>query len=156
MQSMFMRSALDMAELAAKLGEVPVGAVIVKNGEIIASAHNLCETENNALRHAEIIAIEKAMAYLNSPRLDDCDLYVTLEPCAMCCGAISHARLRRVYFGAYDKVGGCAVSNLSCFTYPSPLRKVECYCGIMEDDCSALLTDFFKNLRSGSETYTAK
>lgn len=147
MQSMFMSAALDMATAAAKCGEVPVGAVIVKDGKIISSAHNLCERDKNPLRHAEIIAIEKALAILGTSRLEDCDMFVTLEPCAMCCGAISHARLRRVYFGAYDKLGGCVVSNLSCFNSPSPLRKVEYYCGIMENECSALLTDFFKGLR---------
>ncbi len=147
MYNEFMQAAIDEAKCASKMGEVPVGAVIVKDNKIISFGHNLCERENNSLRHAEIIAIEGAMAALGDSRLEDCDLYVTLEPCAMCCGAISLARLRRVYFGAYDKIGGCAISNLACFSAESPLYHVECYCGIMEEECSVLLTEFFKDLR---------
>lgn len=147
MHNHFMRAALSLAESAAALGEVPVGAVVVKDNKIIASAHNECEADNNSLRHAEIIAIERAMQKLGDSRLSGCDLYVTLEPCAMCCGAISHARLRRVYFGAYDKLAGCIESNLRCFDKSSPLSDVEFYCGIMESECSELLKEFFKNLR---------
>lgn len=147
MHNNFMRAAIDMAKKAAERGEVPVGAVIVNDNKIIAYSHNECEASGNSLRHAEIIAIERAMHILGSPRLTDCDLYVTLEPCAMCCGAISHARLRRVYFGAYDKLAGCVESNLHCFEKSSPLFSTEVYCGIMENECSALLKDFFKNLR---------
>ncbi len=147
MHNHFMRVAIDMAKAAAALGEVPVGAVVVKDNKIIASAHNECEADNNSLRHAEVVAIERAMYVLGDSRLCDCDLYVTLEPCAMCCGAISHARLRRVYFGAYDKLAGCVESNLRCFDKSSPLHAVEYYCGIMESECAALLKDFFKGLR---------
>lgn len=148
MHSKFMNAALAEARLAAKRGEVPVGAVVVKNGEIISAAHNLCEEESCALRHAEMLAIDKAMSVLADSRLDGCDLYVTLEPCVMCCGAISHARIRRLYFGAYDKIGGGVVSNMHCFNSPSPLRSIEYYCGIMETECSELLTEFFKEIRS--------
>lgn len=148
MKNGFMIAALCEAEKAAESGEVPVGAVVVKDGKVIAAAHNTCETECNSLRHAEVIVIDRAMSYLKAPRLDGCDLYVTLEPCAMCCGAISHARLSRLYFGAYDKERGCVVSNMHCFDAPSPLFNIEYYCGIMEDECSALLSDFFKRLRS--------
>ncbi len=147
----YMQKALYEAVLAAQEGEVPVGAVIVKDGEVIASAHNLCEAEGSALKHAEVLAIERAEKALGEQRLDGCDLYVTLEPCAMCCGAISHARLSRVYFGAYDKIGGCVVSNMNCFDPPSPLRSIEYYCGIMEDECASVLTEFFKQLRHDGE-----
>lgn len=147
MENRFMAAALDMAHLAAECGEVPVGAVIVKDGEIISAAHNLCEANKNPLCHAEMLAISDALDKLGEPRLCGCDMYVTLEPCVMCCGAISHARLRRLYFGAYDKIGGGVVSNLHCFGNNSPLYSTEYYCGIMEDECSALLTEFFENLR---------
>ncbi len=150
MQNEFMNAALSEARLAKSKGEVPVGAVVVKDREVIASAHNLCEGEGNSLYHAEMLAICRAMKKLGASRLDGCDIYVTLEPCAMCCGAISHARLRRLYFGAYDKLLGCAVSNQSLFSPDSPLFKTEVYCGLMEEECSKLLTDFFKQLRSSN------
>lgn len=149
MKNKFMLAAIEEAQKAYSRGEVPVGAIIVKDGRIIAKAHNTCEEENNSLRHAEVSAINCAMAYLNNSRLDGCDLYVTLEPCAMCCGAISHARLSRLYFGAYDRERGCVVSNMHCFDVPSPLFNIEYYCGIMEDECSALLSSFFREIRSG-------
>ena len=148
MHNKFMQAALEEAKLAATAFEVPVGAVIVKDGRIISAAHNLCEREENALLHAEVLAINSAMKKLGTSRLEDCDLYVTLEPCAMCCGAISHARIRRLYFGAYDKIGGCVVSNLELFNKKSPLLQIEYYCGIMESDCSAILTEFFSELRN--------
>lgn len=148
MTNKFMCAAICEAKLAAEEGEVPVGAVVVRGGEVISAAHNLCEAESNALRHAEIAAIEDAMKKLGVSRLDGCDLYVTLEPCAMCCGAISHARLSHVYFGAYDKIGGCVVSNMGLFDPPSPLRPAEYYCGIMEEECAAILTEFFTKLRN--------
>ena len=138
--------AIDEAKAAASEGEVPVGAVVVKDGEVISSAHNLCENEKNSLLHAEIIAIDRAMKVLGTSRLDGCDLYVTLEPCAMCCGAIAHARISRLYFGAYDRDCGCVVSNLYILDSLMPGR-IECYCGINEDKCSKLLTDFFRRLR---------
>lgn len=147
MHNQFMLSAIAKAREAAESGEVPVGAVIVKDGRIIASAHNECEAEGNPLRHAEVLAIERAMSALGEARLTGCDMYVTLEPCAMCCGAISHARLKRVYFGAYDKLAGCVESNLRCFDKSSPLYNTEFYCGIMESECAELLKDFFRNLR---------
>ena len=147
MQNKYMQIALDEARLAALEGEVPVGAVIVKDGTVISAAHNMCETKQNSLLHAEIIAINDAMKALGTSRLNGCDIYVTLEPCAMCCGAISHARLSRLYFGAYDKIGGCAVSNKNLFDSNSPLNTIELYCGISEDLCSDLLKEFFKKLR---------
>ena len=147
MQNKYMQIALEEAKIAANEGEVPVGAVIVKNNNVISAAHNMCESKNNSLLHAELIAISYAMQALGTSRLDGCDLYVTLEPCAMCCGAISHARLSRLYFGAYDKISGCAVSNKNLFDSASPLNHIEVYCGICEDSCSALLKNFFKQLR---------
>lgn len=140
-----MQAALNEARLASYQNEVPVGAVIVKDGEIIASSHNLCEEKSNPLLHAEILAISEALEKLGVSRLDGCDMYVTLEPCAMCCGAISNARLSRLYFGAYDKLFGGVVSAAHIFE--SCGFAPEYYCGIMEDECSALITEFFKNLR---------
>ena len=147
MQNRFMSLAIEEASLAAERGEVPVGAVIVKDDKVIASAHNVCEEENNPLCHAELIAINKALKVLGTQRLDECDLYVTLEPCAMCAGAISHARIRRLFFGAYDKSGGCVASDKFLLDKGSPMRSVEYYCGICEEECSKLLKDFFKELR---------
>lgn len=142
-----MTTAIEQAYLAASIGEVPVGAVVVKDDRIISAAHNMCERNHNPLLHAEILAIERAVSVLGDMRLEGCDMYVTLEPCAMCCGAISHARLNRLYFGAYDRQAGAVVSNMHCFDKPSPLLKVEYYCGIMEEQCAKLLTDFFKSVR---------
>ncbi len=143
----YMTAAIQQARLAADSGEVPVGAVVVKNNRIISAAHNLCERENNPLLHAEVLAIGRALDALGDTRLDGCDMYVTLEPCVMCCGAISHARLNRLYFGAYDCRAGAVVSNMHCFDKPSPLFKVEYYCGIMEKQCGNILTDFFRSVR---------
>ena len=147
MNNPFMMAAIVEAKKAATCGEVPVGAVIVKDGVIIASAHNMCEETGNPLLHAETVAICRAFQAIDDNRLNGCELYVTLEPCVMCCGAISHARLSRLYFGAYDKLAGGVVSKAGCFGEESPLIDIEYYCGIMEDECSALMTDFFKNLR---------
>jgi tRNA(adenine34) deaminase len=133
MVNKFMQEAIEEAKIASVLGECPVGAVVVKDGAIIGRGHNLCETKNNPILHAEIIAIEEACKMLNNWRLSDCDIYVTLEPCKMCEGAIANAQIRAVYFGAY---------NFKGITY-----KPQEYCGIMEDECSALITDFFKELR---------
>lgn len=136
-----MELAIIEAETAAEAGDIPVGAVIVKNGQVIASAHNTREAERSAVRHAEITAIERACESLGGWRLDGCDLYVTLEPCMMCAGAIAQARIRRLYFGAYDRERGYVVSN------PIAGFETEYYCGIMERECSGLLADFFKKVR---------
>ncbi len=146
MHNKFMEAALAEAQKAKECGEVPVGAVVVKDGEVIARAHNLCETHKNPMLHAEVVAIEKALNTLGCMRLENCDLYVTLEPCVMCCGAISNSRIRRLYFGAYDKIAGGVVSKFRLFDKPSPLG-TEYYCGIMENECSKILTDFFRSLR---------
>ena len=152
MKNAFMEVALSEAELAFNSGEIPVGAVIVKDGKIISKAHNLRETNQNALCHAEVVAIEDACKKLGRWRLDDCDLYVTLEPCAMCCGAITQAKIRRLYFGAYDHKGGFAVSNASLLEHPGLMHRVEYYCGIMEDECSALLRCFFERMRQNDNS----
>ena len=142
----YMKCAIDEAKKSLLCGDIPVGAVIVKDGSIIAKAHNLREKLNNPLCHAEIIAINQACALLDNWRLCGCDMYVTLEPCPMCTGAILQSRIRNVYFGAFSKDSGCmgTVINLP------PLVKnteVQIYGGIMEDECSEILDSFFKSLK---------
>lgn len=148
LQNPFMEEAIREAKLAASCGEVPVGAVIVQKGKIIAKAHNMRETKSNPLYHAETAAIYAAAERLGDWRLSDCDLYVTLEPCPMCCGAVLQARLRRLYFGAYNKQGGCVVSCGQYLDNPFSLHRTEYYCGIMEDECKELLTEFFAEARN--------
>ncbi len=142
----FMQKAILEAEKAAKMGEVPVGAVIVKNGEVIATGYNQREKKQNALSHAEIEAINTACQKLGTWRLDDCEMYVTLEPCPMCTGAIINARIKTVIFGAYDSKMGCMDSVINLCDYPFNHRP-EIYGGIMEDECLGILQNFFKNLR---------
>jgi tRNA(adenine34) deaminase len=144
----YMNRAIELAKEAYSEGEVPVGAVVVKKstGEIVGEGRNMRETAKNALAHAEIIAIDQACKKLGGWRLPDCALYVTLEPCPMCCGAIINSRIDNVYFGAYDYKSGSAVSVQRMFEYPYNY-KPEVIGGVMEDECSALLTDFFKDLR---------
>ena len=125
---------------------MPVGAVIVKDGEIIAAAHNLREAKQNALSHAEIEAINIACKKLNSWRLDGCELYVTLEPCPMCTGAIINSRISTVVFGAYDLKAGCMDSVINLCDYPFEV-KPQIYGGIMEDECGKILEEFFEKLR---------
>ena len=142
-----MRIALDHATLAPLLGEVPVAAVLVRNGEILAQAHNLRETEQDPTAHAEIIAIRAASAKLGTWRLTETTLYVTLEPCAMCIGAIIHSRIGRLVFGAWDpKAGACG----SVFDLPAEPRlnhRVPVTGGVLESESQALLQDFFRRLR---------
>lgn len=142
----FMLAAYEMAKQAYDDGEVPVGAVVVRNDEIVAKGRNRREKAKNALLHAEIEAIDNACKALGGWRLWNCELYVTLEPCPMCAGAIINAHIPKVYFGAYDfKNGSCGtITNL--FEMPYNF-KPECVGGIMADECSALLKDFFKKLR---------
>jgi len=142
----FMKIALLEAKKAAQKGEVPVGAVIVKDGKVIAKAHNKREQKQNALSHAEIEAINKACKVLGSWRLDGCEMYVTLEPCPMCTGAIINARIKTVIFGAFDKNAGCMDSVINLCDYPLG-HKVEVYAGICEDECQKVLQQFFKELR---------
>ena len=141
-----MHLALLEAEKAFEEGEIPVGAVIVKNGEIIASAHNTRECENRVMGHAEINAIELACKYSNSWKLDDCEIYVTLEPCPMCAGAIISSRINRVIYGAFDEKQGClgSVCNLSAMKFPkTPYIKS----GVLKNECEAILKKFFEKLR---------
>ncbi len=146
MNKKFMYEALALAREAADTGEVPVGAVIVKNGEIIATGKNERESKQNALSHAEIEAINNACKKLGSWRLDDCEMYVTLEPCPMCAGAIINARIKTLVFGAYDAKAGSIDSIINLCDLPYN-HKVEVYGGICEDECLALLQEFFCSLR---------
>jgi len=147
MDKIFMMLALRQAKIASKADEVPVGAVIVKNNEVIAKAHNLKEKKNCANFHAEMVAIERAAKKLNNWYLEDCELYVTLEPCVMCAGAIVNSRLKSVYFGAYDNKAGAAVSLYNIFSDKRLNHTVEFLGGIMEEECALLLSDFFKKKR---------
>lgn len=142
----FMREALSLAREAALLGEVPVGAVIVRNGEIIATGINRREKEKNALCHAEIEAINEACKRLGGWRLPGCELYVTLEPCPMCAGAIINSRIEKVYFGAYDKKAGSVRSMVRLFDLPYNHRP-EVQGGVLEEECAQILSSFFMQLR---------
>ena len=147
MQEKFMKEALKEAKKAYDKLEVPVGAVIVKDGEIIARAHNLKETRFDTTNHAEIIAIQKASKKLKSWRLIDCEMYVTLEPCTMCAGAIINSRIKKVYIGANDEKTGAVGSVLNLFEDYKFNHNVEFEKGILKEDCENILKDFFKNLR---------
>ena len=142
-----MKEALKEAKKAYKKLEVPVGAVIVKNGEIIARGHNLKETKCDTTKHAEIIAIQRASKKLNAWRLEDCEMYVTLEPCTMCAGAIINSRIKKVYIGTEDPKTGACGSILNLFTNYKFNHKVEYEKGIMQKECEKILKDFFKDLR---------
>jgi tRNA(Arg) A34 adenosine deaminase TadA len=145
----YMARALEAARAAGSRGEVPIGAVVVdgKTGEVLAVAGNRTEELNDPTAHAEMLALRAAGATLNSPRLIDCDLYVTLEPCPMCAAAISFARVRRLYFGADDEKGGGVVHGARVFTQPTCHHKPEVMGGIGEADAATLLKDFFKERR---------
>ena len=141
-----MYEALNLAHEAYAEGEVPVGAVIVKDGKIIATGRNMREKKQNALSHAEIEAINNACKKLGSWRLDDCEMYVTLEPCPMCTGAIINARIKTLIFGAYDSKAGSIDSVINLCDYPYN-HKPEIYGGICEDECLSIIKKFFENLR---------
>ena len=138
-----MKAALTEAKKAYMIAEVPVGAVIVYNNKIIARGHNTRETNQSVLGHAEINAIKKASKKIGSWRLEDCDIYVTLEPCPMCSGAIIQSRIKNLYFGAYDLKGGACGSVLNLFEHPFN-HKVNVTGGVMEMECSRIIKDFFK------------
>ena len=146
MENEYMKKAIALAMECEKDGEVPVGAVVVKDGEIIAEGRNRRETEKNALCHAEIEAINNACKKLGGWRLFGCDLYVTLEPCPMCAGAIINSRIKTVYFGAYDNKAG-SFGSVADFNRIPYNHKPEIIAGVMEEECSKLLTDFFRKLR---------
>ncbi len=143
----YMRAALELAKHSYDEGEVPVGAVIVKDGEIIACGRNRREKGKNALYHAEIEAINEACRALGGWRLFQCDIYVTLEPCPMCAGAIINSRLRRLVYGAKDEKAGSAQSVINLFDLPYN-HKPQITSGVMEDECRNILSSFFKELRT--------
>ncbi len=143
----FMDLALDEAHAAAATGEVPIGCVIIHDGDLIAQAGNRTLADRDPTAHAEIVAIRQTAAALGTERLTDCDLYVTLEPCAMCAAAISFARIRRLYYGAPDPKGGAVESGVRFFEQATCHHRPEVYGGIGEVEASALLKDFFRARR---------
>ncbi|AXK83495.1 nucleoside deaminase [Pseudolabrys taiwanensis] len=143
----FMQLALDEARAAAARGEVPVGCVIVRDGAVVARAGNRTLADKDATAHAELLAIRQASAALGTERLTDCDLYVTLEPCTMCAGAMSFARIRRLYFGAADPKGGAVEHGVRFFAAPTCHHRPEVYSGIGESEAATLLKEFFQTRR---------
>ena len=144
----YMQIALELARQAYEINEVPVGAIVVKKstGKIIGKGYNRREIDKNPLAHAEIAAIKQAAETLGGWRLLDCDIYVTLEPCPMCCGAIINSRIERVIFGAFDSKSGSVESIINMFDLPFN-HKTKIVCGIMQKECSEILSDFFTELR---------
>ena len=151
MENKFMKIALEEARRAIDEGEMPVGAVVVKNGEVIATGHNVRNKEHDPTLHAEIVAIRKACELLSDWRLTDCDIYVTLEPCVMCAGAIINSRMNSVYFGAYDAEYGAAGGRIDLFSKSYFGSNTSVYGGIMEEECNSMLKNFFALLREGKK-----
>lgn len=147
MDNMYMKMAIDQARKAESIGEVPIGSVIVYEGEIVGTGYNLRETSQQANAHAEMMAIQAANERIGSWRLEDCTLYVTLEPCPMCAGAIIQSRIPRVVFGAYDPKAGCVGTLMNLLEEERFNHQAEVTTGVLEEECSALLTTFFSNLR---------
>lgn len=147
MEEKFMKEAIKEAKKAYEKLEVPVGCVIVKDGKIISRAHNLKETKMDTTKHAEILAIQKASKKLKSWRLLDCEMYITLEPCSMCSGAIINSRIKKIYIGAMDEKTGAAGSVLNLFKDFTFNHKVEVETGILQEECENILKNFFKELR---------
>ena len=145
MEEKFMKEALKEAKKAYDKLEVPVGAVIVKDRKVIARAHNQKETKLDTTKHAEILAIQKASKKLNSWRLLDCEMYVTLEPCTMCAGAIINSRIKKIYIGTMDEKTGACGSKLNLFKDYTFNHNVECETGILKNECEDILKKFFKN-----------
>lgn len=143
----FMLEAIKEAKKAAEIDEVPVGAVIVKNGKIISRAHNLREKKQDATCHAEVLAIQKACRKLNSWRLEGCSIYVTIEPCSMCAGTILQARLKSVVYGAKDPKGGAIESSLKLFESKNINHHPEIIAGVLKDECSSIMSNYFKQKR---------
>ncbi|PLS14627.1 tRNA-specific adenosine deaminase [Bacillus sp. M6-12] len=144
----YMKLALEEADKAWGLQEVPIGAVIELDGQVIARAHNLRETDQNAVAHAELLAISMACESLGTWRLEDTTLYVTLEPCPMCAGAILQSRIKRVVFGAFDPKAGCAGTFMNLLQDERFNHQSELTAGVMEKECSEILTVFFRQLRT--------
>ncbi|WP_232698965.1 tRNA adenosine(34) deaminase TadA [Brevibacillus daliensis] len=143
----YMQQAIEEAKKAEQLGEVPIGAVVVRNGEIVGRGHNLRETQKDPTLHAEMIAIREASKNLGGWRLVGCTLYVTLEPCPMCAGAIVQSRVEGVYFGAIDPKAGCTGTLMNLCEEPRFNHQVPVFAGILEDECKELLKNFFRQLR---------
>lgn len=146
-KEMFMREALKEAEKAKEIAEVPIGAVIVKNKKVIARGYNQRETTNRAITHAEILAIEEANQTLDNWRLEDCALFVTVEPCVMCSGAIVMSRIPNVYYGASDYKGGTAGTLMNLLEEERFNHQATVEAGVLQEECSQLLSSFFKELR---------
>lgn len=146
-KEMFMKEALEEAKKAYKKLEVPVGVVIVRAGKIIAKAHNQKEQKNSPIKHAEIIAIEKACKKLENWRLNDCEMYVTLEPCPMCTGAIINSRIKKVYIGSIQEKTGACGSKINLLEEYKTETKVDVEIGLLQNECLNLLQKFFKELR---------
>ncbi|HEY0828255.1 MAG TPA: tRNA adenosine(34) deaminase TadA [Bacilli bacterium] len=146
----WMGEAIQEAHKALQLGEVPIGAIVVWNNQIIGSGHNLRETTHDPTAHAEMIAIREASLFLNAWRLLDCRLYVTLEPCPMCAGAIVQARVPQVIYGTPDPKAGCAGTLMNLLQEHRFNHEAEVISGVMQEECSALLTQFFRKLRGKS------
>jgi tRNA(Arg) A34 adenosine deaminase TadA len=142
-----MDQALAQARAAAAEGEVPVGCVVVRNGEVIARGRNRMITDHDPTAHAELVALRAAAASLGTERLTGCDVYVTLEPCTMCAGALSFARIRRLYYGAADPKGGAVDNGVRFFASPTCHHRPEVYGGIAEQEAATLLLDFFAERR---------
>lgn len=147
MDEKYMREAIKQAKKAEAMDEVPIGCVIVQYDQIIARGYNLRETKQQSISHAEIIAIQKACKKLGSWRLEDCVLYVTLEPCAMCTGAILQSRVKKVVYGASDPKGGCIESCIKLYEYKGFNHYPEVSTGVLQEECSELLREFFRNKR---------
>lgn len=151
MEEKFMDLAIKQAQKAVIKDEVPIGAVIVMNGKVIARAHNLMEKTQLATAHAEILAINKACKKLKSWRLDGAEMYVTIEPCSMCAGAIVNARIKKVYFGAYENKSGGAVSKFNILTESGLNHKTEFEGGVKEEICSNIIKNYFKGKRNAKK-----
>ena len=155
MSDRFMMEAIKQAKKAWDIDEVPIGCVIVKNGKVIARAYNRRESTQQSIAHAEILAIQKACKKLNSWRLDGCDLYVTLEPCPMCAGAILQSRVRTVIYGASDPKGGCIESCMQMYQTKGFNHYPQVVSGVLKEECSGLLTAFFKEKRKNKNRSNA-
>ncbi len=147
----YMKEAIKQARKAADAGDVPIGCVIVHENKIIARGYNKRNARKTTLAHAELLAIEKASKKLGDWRLEECTMYITLEPCQMCAGAIVQARIPKVVVGAMNKKAGCAGSVLNLFQIPAFNHQVEFEQGVLEEECSAILSDFFRQLRLKKE-----
>lgn len=150
-QEYYMRQALEEAHVALSLGEVPIGAVIVLEDKIIGRGHNMRNTNKNPLCHAEISAIQQAAEYMGDWRIEECTLYVTVEPCPMCAGAIVQARIPYVVFGARNSKAGCAGSILDILNEPRFNHQVEVTEGVLAEECAALMKSFFKRFRKAAQ-----